>query len=287
LAKALVNEVKQRAAKETTCPHCKTHNFKIVFEKPYRYYEERPTGRIPLNPREVRSRLEKIPDDDVKVLGLDPKEARPEWMVFTVLPVPPIHVRPSIVLETGIRAEDDLTHKLADIVRTNEKLRESIENGMPQSVIDEWWNLLQYHVATYIDNELPKIPVARQRGSLGRPLKGLAQRLKGKEGRFRGNLSGKRVNFSARTVISPDPNISINEVGVPVEIAKILTVAVRVTPYNKEELRRYVINGPDVWPGANFVIDERGRKIDLRFADRKHIAEQLREGWIVEDNQGD
>ena len=282
LAKALVNEVKQRAAKTPECPHCGTHNYKIVFEKPYRYYEERPTGRVFLNPQEVRARLEKIPDDDVKLLGLDPKEARPEWMVFTVLPVPPIHVRPSIVLETGIRAEDDLTHKLADIVRTNIKLRESIENGMPQSVIEEWWNLLQYHVATYIDNELPKIPVARQRGSLGRPLKGLAQRLKGKEGRFRGNLSGKRVNYSARTVISPDPNISINEVGVPVEIAKVLTVAVRVTRYNVEEMRKYVLNGPDKWPGANFVITPDGKKIDLRFVDRKKIAESLDEGYIVE-----
>ncbi len=280
LAKMLVATIKKRASKVMVCPHCGERQYKIVLDKPYTFYEDRPEGRVQLNPIEVRSRLEKVPDDHVRLLGLDPENARPEWMVLTVLPVPPIQVRPPIVLETGIRAEDDLTHKLADIVRTNERLRELIDSGAPQSLIDEHWNLLQYHVATYIDNELPRLPVARHRS--GRPLKGLAQRLKGKEGRFRGNLSGKRVDYSARTVISPDPNLSINEVGVPVEIAKILTVRVPVREWNIEELRRYVLNGPDKWPGANYVIDDKGRKIDLRYADKKKIAESLQPGWYVE-----
>ncbi len=280
LAKMLITVVKRRAAKATECPHCGERNYKIILEKPYYFYEERPEGRVALNPIEIRSRLERIPDDDAKLLGFDPKYARPEWTVLTVLPVPPVHVRPSIVLETGIRAEDDLTHKLADIVRTNERLKELLDSGAPQALIDEHWNLLQYHVATYIDNELPRAPVARHRG--GRPLKGLVQRLKGKEGRFRGNLSGKRVDYSARTVISPDPYISINEVGVPVEIAKVLTVRVPVTPWNIEELRKYVLNGPDKWPGANYVITKDGRKIDLRYADRKKLAESLEPGWFVE-----
>ncbi|MFN4046622.1 MAG: DNA-directed RNA polymerase subunit A', partial [Acidilobaceae archaeon] len=117
-----------------------------------------------------------------------------------------------------------------------------------------------------------------------RPLKTLAQRLKGKEGRLRGNLSGKRVNFSARTVVSPDPYISINEVGVPVEIAKTLTVQVRVTPYNIEEIKGYVLNGPYKWPGATFVYKaDQDRKIDLRYQkDYKKLAEELRPGDIVE-----
>ena len=280
LAKMLVTAIKKRASKVMVCPYCGERQYKIILEKPYNFYEERPEGRVFLNPIEVRSRLERVPDDDVELLGLDPREARPEWMVLTVLPVPPIHVRPSIVLETGIRAEDDLTHKLADIVRTNERLRELLDAGAPQALIDEHWMLLQYHVATYFDNELPRIPVARHRS--GRPLKGLAQRLKGKEGRFRGNLSGKRVDYSARTVISPDPYISINEVGVPIEIAKILTVRMPVTPWNIEEARQYVLNGPDKWPGANYVITPEGRKIDLRYADRKKIAESLAPGWYVE-----
>jgi DNA-directed RNA polymerase, subunit A' (EC 2.7.7.6) len=202
-------------------------------------------------------------------------------MILTVLPVPPITIRPSITIESGIRAEDDLTHKLVDIVRINERLKESLEAGAPQLIIEDLWDLLQYHVSTYIDNEIPGLPPAKHRS--GRPLRTLAQRLKGKEGRFRGNLSGKRVDFSARTVISPDPSISIDEVGVPQTIAKILTVPERVTKFNIERIRQYIINGPDKWPGANYVIRTDGRRIDLRYVkDRKELAASITPGYIVE-----
>jgi DNA-directed RNA polymerase III subunit RPC1 len=77
--------------------------------------------------------------------------------------------------------------------------------------------------------------------------------MKGKHGRFRGNLSGKRVDFSGRTVISPDPNLRIDQVAVPERIAKILTYPEKVTDHNIERLRRNVMNGPDVWPGAMFI----------------------------------
>jgi DNA-directed RNA polymerase subunit A' len=184
----------------------------------------------------LRERLEKIRDEDLVILGWDPSSARPEWAIITVLPVPPPQVRPSIQLETGQRSEDDLTHKLVDIVRVNEKLRTAIDSGAPSTVVDQLWDLLQYHVATYFNNELPNMPPVKHRS--GRPLKTLAQRLKGKEGRFRGSLSGKRVDFSARTVISPDPNLSINEVGVPMDIAKILTVPVMVTEWNLPFVRQ-------------------------------------------------
>lgn len=156
-------------------------------------------------------------------------------MVLTVIPVPPVTMRPSITLETGERSEDDLTHKLVDILRINERLRENMEAGAPELIIEDLWELLQYHVVTYFNNEASGVPPARHRS--GRPLRTLMQRLKGKEGRFRGNLSGKRVNFSARTVISPDPNLSINEVGVPEIIAKELTVPVRVNEWNIEEVK--------------------------------------------------
>ncbi|MCY0883846.1 MAG: DNA-directed RNA polymerase subunit A', partial [Acidianus infernus] len=185
------------------------------------------------------------------------------------------------MIENGIRAEDDLTHKLVDIVRINERLKESIDAGAPQLIVEDLWDLLQYHVATYFDNEIPGLPTSKHRS--GRPLRTLAQRLKGKEGRFRGNLSGKRVDFSSRTVISPDPNISIDEVGVPIDIAKILTVPERVTKWNIERMREYVLNGPYKWPGANYVIKPDGRRIDLRYVkDRKEFASTLAPGFIVE-----
>jgi len=194
---------------ERACPHCHEVQQKIILDKPTTFRE----NGHKITPKEVRARLERIPDDEVLRLGLNPKFGRPEWMVLTVLPVPPVSVRPSITLESGERSEDDLTHKLVDVLRINQRLRENRDMGAPQLVVEDLWELLQYHVTTYFDNQTSGIPPARHRS--GRPLKTLVQRLKGKDGRFRSNLSGKRVNFSARTVISPDPLLSINEVGIP------------------------------------------------------------------------
>ncbi len=233
-----------------------------------------------LTPSEVREWLEKVTDQDSLLLGVNPEVARPEWMVLTVLPVPPVTVRPSITLETGERSEDDLTHKLVDILRINQRLKENMEAGAPQLIIEDLWELLQYHVTTYFDNEASGVPPARHRS--GRPLKTLAQRLKGKEGRFRGNLSGKRVNFSARTVISPDPNISINEVGVPEIIAKEVTVPVYVTEWNIDEVKKYIKNGPDKHPGANYVIRPDNRKIRIYEETKEAILEKIEPGYIVE-----
>jgi DNA-directed RNA polymerase subunit A' len=197
-----------KGAKIGDCPHCGAKNYKIELAKPTSFYEDIDEGAIKLTPSSARERLERIPDEDLELLGMNTKSARPEWMVLQVLPVPPVSVRPSITLESGIRSEDDLTHKLVDIVRINQKLREAMESGVPINIIQELHDLLQYHVTTYFDNEVSGIPPARHRS--GRPLKTICQRLRGKEGRFRGNLSGKRVDFSARTVISPDINLEIS-----------------------------------------------------------------------------
>ncbi len=281
LARGLTDYVRRKAMKAMECPHCKSRQFKIKLEKPTSFLEEGPGGSRKLWPTDIRARLERVDNRDLKLMGHDPEFARPEWMVITVLPVPPISVRPSILLETGIRSEDDLTHKLVDIIRTNDRLRESINAGAPEVIIEDLWDLFQYHITTYFDNEVPGVPPAKHRS--GRALRTLAQRLRGKEGRFRGNLSGKRVDFSARTVISPDPNLSINEVGVPEEVAKTLTIPERVTPWNIDELRTHVLNGPYRHPGANYVIDPSGRRIDLRYIkDLKAIAENLKPGYIIE-----
>jgi len=281
LSDAIAAEVIKRASRISTCPHCGEKKLKIRLEKPTTFYEESDIGSIRLTPSDVRDRCERIPDDDCRLMGINPKYARPEWMVLTVLPVPPVAVRPSITLDSGVRSEDDLTHKLVDVIRINQRLRENIEAGAPQLIVEDLWELLQYHVTTYFDNEMSGIPPARHRS--GRALRTLAQRLKGKEGRFRSNLSGKRVDFSARTVISPDPNLGINEVGVPIEIAQILTIPERITEWNIDEMRELIIRGPENPPGANYVIRSDGRRIDLRFVkDRKAIAESVEVGFIVE-----
>jgi len=248
----------------------------IKIDKPVSLVE----GNYKLTPSEVREWLEKIPEEDYYLVGINPAIAKPEWMVLTVLPVPPVTVRPSITLETGERSEDDLTHKLVDILRINQRLKENMEAGAPQLIVEDLWELLQYHVTTYFDNEASGVPPARHRS--GRPLKTLAQRLKGKEGRFRSNLSGKRVNFSARTVISPDPNISINEVGVPEMIATEVTVPVYVTDWNIDQMKKHIENGSKIHPGANYVIRPDERKIRVYDETKESILEKLEPGYVVE-----
>ncbi len=271
----------KKAAKLTECPYCGEKQIKIKLEKPTTFYEKTDAGTNRLNPSEIRDRFERITDEDCLSLGINPEVARPEWMILTVLPIPPVCVRPSITLDSGVRSEDDMTHKLVDIIRINQRLRENIEAGAPQLIVEDLWELLQYHVTTYFNNEVSGIPPARHRS--GRALRTLAQRLKGKEGRFRSNLSGKRVDFSARTVISPDPNLSINEVGVPYDIAKILTIPERITEWNLEEMRILVTNGPEIHPGANYVIRLDGRRIDLRFVkNREAVADTLEPGFVIE-----
>ncbi|MEM3571345.1 MAG: DNA-directed RNA polymerase subunit A', partial [Candidatus Bathyarchaeia archaeon] len=271
----------REAKKSQNCPHCGAKQYAIEFIKPVSFYERMDGGAPKLTPSAIRERFERIPDEDLKLFGMDPVACRPEWMILQVLLVPPVCVRPSITLETGIRSEDDLTHKLVDIIRINQKLKEARESGVPMNIIQELHDLLQYHVTTYFDNEVSGIPPARHRS--GRALKTLTQRLKGKEGRFRGNLSGKRVDFSARTVISPDINLDINEVGVPIEVATKLTIPEKVTQWNLEEMKKLVENGPEKYPGALYIIRLDGRRIRLEFvADRKSLAESLQPGFVVE-----
>lgn len=277
----IVRNAVKEARKKKKCPHCGAEQYKIKFEKPTTFIEETEAGTERLTPAEIQKRFENILPEDLPLIGLNHQFSRPEWTIMNVLPVPPVSVRASITLESGVRSEDDLTHKLVDIIRINQRLKENIEAGAPQLIVEDLWELLQYHVTTYMDNEVAGIPPARHRS--GRALRTLSQRLRGKEGRFRGNLSGKRVDFSARTVISPDPLISINEVGVPEAIAKILTVPERVTEWNIEEMKELVLNGPARHPGSNYIIRPDGKRVDLRFvSDLSSTAEVLDQGFVVE-----
>jgi DNA-directed RNA polymerase subunit A' len=258
------------------CPHCNAKQSLIKLEKPYTFYED----ENKLSPIEVRARLEKIPDEDLPLFGFNPKTMRPEWLVLTILSIPPVTMRPSITLQSGERSEDDLTHKLGDVVRINQRLFENINAGAPEIIIEDLWDLLQYHVTTYFNNEVAQLPPARHRG--GQILKTLTSRIKSKEGRIRHNLAGKRTDFSARTVISPDPLISLNEVGVPLKMAMHLTVPERVTEWNKEYLIKYIKRGPKKYPGANYVIKPDGRRKTLTEETMDEILEELDEGYIVE-----
>ena len=279
----LSKKVTDEASQRMVCPHCGVQQNKVILDKPTTFREE----GIKVTPKEIRDRMERVPDEHLLFFGFNSEVARPEWMVLTVLPVPPINVRPSITLETGERSEDDLTHKLVDIIRISQRLRESRDNGSPQLIIEDLWDLLQFHVTTYFDNQTAGIPPARHRS--GRALKTLVQRLKGKEGRFRSNLSGKRVNFSARTVISPEPFLSVNEVGVPEKAARELTVPVTVNVFNVDSIREFVARGPEprnefgkYVAGVNYIIRPDGRRIKITAQNAEENSKRIEPGWIVE-----
>ena len=232
-----------------------------------------------ITPQMALNVFRNISDDDLARLGLNADYARPEWMILTVLPVPPPAVRPSISVDgtaQGMRSEDDLTYKLSDIIRANSNVRRCEQEGSPQHVVDEFIQLLQFHVATYMDNDIAGVPKALQKS--GRPVKSIRARLKSKEGRLRGNLMGKRVDFSARTVITGDPNLDLDQVGVPRTIAKTLTFPETVNAFNIQKLQQLVRNGPNEHPGAKYVIRDSGDRIDLR----KAKDQQLQYGWKVE-----
>ena len=219
-------------------------------------------------------------EKDTKALGLDVTWARPEWLLVQVLPVPPLHVRPSVVMGGGSGScEDDLTHQIVNIIKSNIALKNAISNGEPNIIVENFEQSLQHNVAAFMDNEIRGMPQVTQRS--GRPLKALRQRLKGKEGRIRGNLMGKRVDFSARTVITADPNLGIHQVGVPRSVAMNLTVPDRVTPFNHAQLTQLVSNGPTMHPGAKHIIRSDGTRVDLRYVKNKSEL-LLANGWIVE-----
>ncbi|XP_067008979.2 DNA-directed RNA polymerase III subunit RPC1 isoform X1 [Anabrus simplex] len=313
--KALRKQILDIAKKITVCPHCKELNgmvkkgpglLKIVHEK-YRsakktdpvivhklaeYCEAVENNREVesavnnslihiFNPLEVLHILERIPEEDIPLLLMNPNCGKPKDLILTRIPVPPLCIRPSVVsdLKSGTN-EDDLTMKLSEIIFINDVITKHRQTGAKISMIQEDWDFLQLHCALYINSETSGIPLNMQPKKSSR---GLVQRLKGKQGRFRGNLSGKRVDFSSRTVISPDPNLRIEEVGVPVYVAKQLTYPEKVNKANLKLMKELVINGPDKHPGANFVEPRHSTfKKFLRFGNRQKIAQDLRPGDIVE-----
>jgi DNA-directed RNA polymerase III subunit RPC1 len=239
-----------------------------------RYYKK---AQDDLNPLRVLNLFKKISNSDCELLGLDPNEVRPETFLWQFVPAPPNCIRPS-VSQDGASNEDDLTAKLGDIVQSNITLRNNLRKGAPIHIIVECWEYMQLQIAIYINGDTPGLKT-----EVGKPTRSLVSRLKGKQGRFRGNLSGKRVDFSGRTVISPDPNLRIDEVAVPELVARNMTYPEVVTRYNKERLQQHVRNGRKKWPGANMLIkaNESFRSI-LKYGDFNKFAENLQVGDIVQ-----
>lgn len=227
--------------------------------------------------------LTKITDDDVAFMGFSPVFSRPEWMVCQVLAVPPPAVRPSVKHDANQRSEDDITHIIVNILKANKTLQDKLQQNAKENVIEDWTTLLQYHVATMANNNIPGVASVAQRS--GRALKSISERLNGKFGRVRGNLMGKRVDFSARSVITADPNLSIRELGVPLKIAMNITYPVVVNDRNRKYLLQMVRNGPDTYPGAKILERKSGDSISLKYVDRDSL--ELYNGDIVHRHMQD
>ena len=317
LAKAAAfKKVLEMCKKSKTCPHCYAPNgavkrvtglptLKIVHERyKLKHMEDELDALIqrvqsvmrtnPNVPSDLKSSVEdllpsralelfqRIPDEDCEIMWIDPINGRPENLILQNILVPPVPIRPSVTMDGGSN-EDDVTVKLQEILEVNLALELAMNKGPATRTIMENWGQLQMLVAQFINGDTP---------GLTRPIdvkaiKGFCQRIKGKQGRFRGNLSGKRVDFSARTVISPDPNLHVDQVGVPVHVAKVMTYPECVSRYNIAKLRERVRNGPDVHPGANQIRLANGLVQNLAYGNRDRAAEQLRYGDIVERHMED
>ncbi|MEX2017099.1 MAG: DNA-directed RNA polymerase subunit A' [Candidatus Pacearchaeota archaeon] len=275
VSKLSASQRAKRAKDAKKCPHCGSPHEKVKLDKPTNFYR----GKTRLFPTEVREILASIPEEELIKVGVNPRSAKPEWAVLTTFLVPPVTIRPSIILESGERSEDDLTHKLSDIIRANQRLWENLNAGAPEVIIEDLWDLLQFHITTFFDNTVARIPPARHRS--GQPLKTITERIKGKEGRIRKNLAGKRVNYSGRTVVSPDPSIEINEVGIPYEIARVVTVAETVNDLNIDRMKKMVERGEE-YPGANYVIRPDGKRKKISPELKEEIINEITVGYIVE-----
>ena len=266
----VTSDFKKNAKSSKVCRHCGTAIVKKIEKKEGSVATLRASisgeseDMIPLHVEMILRAFQRITDRNVERMGFNPKFSRPDWMICTVLSVPPLTVRPSVVMDDKQTMEDDLTHVLISIVRNNKRLRDVIDKGEAAVVVDNATDLLQYYVATYVDNNIKGLAPAAQRS--GRPLRTLKARMGAKTGRVRGNLMGKRVDFSARSVITPDPNIDVDELGVPQEIAENLTFPEIVTIYNRDRLMMHVRNGVSKYPGAkSVVLKNDSRSLSLRF----------------------
>ena len=142
-----------------------------------------------LRPEDVLKILKRISDEDVTFMGYSPIWSRPDWFVCQALAVPPPAVRPSVKHDSQQRSEDDISHIIVNIIKANKTLQDKIDTNASSKVIDDWTTVLQYYVATMIDNRIPGVAAVAQRS--GRALKSIKERLVGKTGTSKRKFNGK------------------------------------------------------------------------------------------------
>lgn len=234
---------------------------------------------IEITPLKTLELFRKIRRDDLPLFLLDGEKQSPAELLLEVVIVPPVCIRPTVKVGGDKTNEDEMTVKVHEILKMNNFLGKCMKDGKEMLKIYENWTMLQNIYTQYVNSDTSGLP--KELTSKGNS-KGIVQRLKGKTGRFRGNLSGKRVEFSARTVISPDPNLRIDQVAVPKQMALVLTYAERVTERNIARLRKCVKNGPNIYPGANYIsLKGDPSHLSLAFLRNKKIVDSIHVGDVV------
>ncbi|MFN4259914.1 MAG: DNA-directed RNA polymerase subunit beta' [Gemmataceae bacterium] len=164
--------------------------------------------------RDITKRLKVV--EALRDSGLGGPQNKPEWMVLTCIPVIPPDLRPLVLLDSGNFATSDLNDLYRRIINRNNRLKKLVDLNAPEVIIRNEKRMLQQSVDALFDNNRCKRPVL---GSSNRPLKSLTDMIKGKQGRFRENLLGKRVDYSARSVIVVGPELKLHQCGLPKKIA--------------------------------------------------------------------
>lgn len=229
---------------------------------------------IVLNVEDIKKIFDNVLDQDIVHLGFNPELMRPRNLIMTVFPVLPPCSRPYIIND-GVMSDDDLTIHTIEIVKDCIKLTKNAEENKDPKVRQKLINSLKFHISTFFNNSkgTAKHPTDNQ------PIKGIKERISSKDGQLRQNHMGKRVDFSSRTVIGPDPTLKMDEMGMPEEIAQKLTFPENVNAFNINQLTKLVNEGK-----ANFVIRNDGQTtFNLQYAMYKKGTELLYNDVIVKD----
>jgi DNA-directed RNA polymerase beta' subunit len=262
----------ERLEKVDSCYYCDSPKPKITFQQKTNdismKFKEK---KIILSDSDIKKIFDNIPEEDVRLLGFNPEIMHPKNLVLSILPVIPPRARPYVVAD-NVTCDDDLTNQYIEIVKANKNL---IDPEVNDTKKEKSIQTLKFRIKTLMNNSQGK-----SRCTSGRPIKGIKERISGKDGLIRSNLMGKRRNQSARSVISADPTVRTDELVVPEQISTNLTVPEIVYDLNIKQLQDIVNNEK-----ANFVVKSDGTRINLKYALYKKGTQLLWGDKIIRDSK--